>query len=376
MSNTHTPADFTDPAQVQIAINNLNNTIAQLQRDSNQNYLTIRTLENDNTAAKEELNTLRSALNNPTSTGKSIREPKVDMPTKFKGDHKKLRDFLSAVETVFDLQPTRFQDQKIKCGFLGTLLDGDALTWFRSIQENPLKKATLFADYSLLKKEITSIFGDAMVKKNAQRELATMSQKGSASSYVANFRRVAADTGYDIDSLIHQFTIGLKPDVQNAIVINDRDYTELDELYAYAIKVDQRLFEQKRSSSNNRNWPRGPPPSNQPSYRPSNLQRQPSFTVRRPSFNQVRRPSYQAHGPTPMEIGSMQFKKLTEDEKQRRIKSNLCLYCGEGGHIAYQCPKKTVRPGQSARGVTTEKSEKSTPSQQQIKENARVHFQS
>jgi hypothetical protein len=187
-----------------------------------------------------------------------------------------------------------------------------------------------------MKQEITSIFGDAMVKKNAQRELAAMLQKGSASAYVANFRRVAADTGYDTDSLIHQFTIGLKPDVQNAIVINDKDYTDIDQLYAYAIKVDQRLFEQKKSSNNSRNWPRSPPPLNQPSYRP--IQKRVSFNARRPSFNQVRRPLYT--GPQPMEIGSIQYKKLTEEERQRRMKANLCLYCGEGGHIAFKCPKK------------------------------------
>ena len=31
--------------------------------------------------------------------------------------------------------------------------------------------------------------------------------------------------------------------------------------------------------------------------------------------------------------------KLTTDERERRLKEGLCLYCGEKGHVAHDCPK-------------------------------------
>jgi len=37
---------------------------------------------------------------------------------------------------------------------------------------------------------------------------------------------------------------------------------------------------------------------------------------------------------------STKFKPLTPEERKRRYDNNLCLYCGEGGHRATECPKK------------------------------------
>ena len=36
--------------------------------------------------------------------------------------------------------------------------------------------------------------------------------------------------------------------------------------------------------------------------------------------------------------------KLTAEEKQRRIESGACFYCGEVGHLATACTKKTSQP--------------------------------
>ncbi|KAI9135800.1 hypothetical protein BKA69DRAFT_1108374 [Paraphysoderma sedebokerense] len=36
-------------------------------------------------------------------------------------------------------------------------------------------------------------------------------------------------------------------------------------------------------------------------------------------------------------------KRLSTAEKERRRKGNLCLYCGEPGHKADKCPKKSKK---------------------------------
>lgn len=41
----------------------------------------------------------------------------------------------------------------------------------------------------------------------------------------------------------------------------------------------------------------------------------------------------------PMQIGSIR-RTLTEKEKERRRRFNLCLFCGKEGHYARMCPEK------------------------------------
>jgi hypothetical protein len=44
-----------------------------------------------------------------------------------------------------------------------------------------------------------------------------------------------------------------------------------------------------------------------------------------------------------MQIDIAKFKPLTEAKKLHRWTNNLCLYCGNLGHIAHQCPQKLVK---------------------------------
>jgi hypothetical protein len=44
-----------------------------------------------------------------------------------------------------------------------------------------------------------------------------------------------------------------------------------------------------------------------------------------------------------MQINATKFKPLTEAKKLRRRANNMCLYCGNLGHIAHQCPQKLAK---------------------------------
>ncbi|KAL1256383.1 hypothetical protein QQF64_009474 [Cirrhinus molitorella] len=45
--------------------------------------------------------------------------------------------------------------------------------------------------------------------------------------------------------------------------------------------------------------------------------------------------------PEPMQVG---YTKLTVEERERRLKGNLCLYCGQPGHIRANCPTRPPQP--------------------------------
>ena len=41
--------------------------------------------------------------------------------------------------------------------------------------------------------------------------------------------------------------------------------------------------------------------------------------------------------------------KLTGDERDRRMKEGLCLYCSEKGHVAHDCPKSAAAKARAAK---------------------------
>lgn len=47
---------------------------------------------------------------------------------------------------------------------------------------------------------------------------------------------------------------------------------------------------------------------------------------------------------------SRQRGPLSQAEKDRRRREGLCLYCGNSGHVANDCPNKGKKTGNSGKG--------------------------
>jgi len=105
----------------------------------------------------------------------------------------------------------------------------------------------------------------------------------------------------------------LRDDVKD-LLLNLSDPISLSEAVTQAVRCDNRLFErrqERRSTS-------GP-------YRAD-----------------LATPSRQSNSsmPEPMQIDSSRIQRLTQEEKDRRRKEDLCMYCGGPGHQARNCQKK------------------------------------
>lgn len=247
---------------------------------------------------------------------KQTLEPKISLPAKYDGNKSEFRSFVSQVRLIFQLQPNRYSSDFVKTGFIGTLLVGPAAAWFSSLFETD---SHCLYDLNLFFEEFSTNFGDfdrVTVAANKIHALRQGSQ--SASTYASQFRQLSCDLKWGEDALIDIFRRGLRDDVKDLLLTLPFPNT-LNEAISFAVRCDNRLTE-RRTEKSTRN---GPMRNNYP-------------------VNQQH--------PVPMEVDmtkeqSKFSKKLTVEEKERRRRLNLCMYCGEGGHYLDKCPKKSDNLG-------------------------------
>ncbi|KAH9541618.1 hypothetical protein CY35_14G075000, partial [Sphagnum magellanicum] len=173
-------------------------------------------------------------------------------------------------------------------------------------QENAVLKTSspLLQDFNAFMAEFETVFGDSDKAKT----------------------QLACDVNWGEDALIDQFHCGLRVDVQD-LLLTLADPSSFSEAITQAIRCDNRLFErrqEKKVTSNAQLW----------NSRPTTFPLVPQTTP-------VARPA--SFGPAPMQIDTAKFKSLIEAEKLCRRTNNLCLYYGNPGHIARQCPQKLVK---------------------------------
>lgn len=268
------------------------------------------------------------------------KEPEVALPDKFNGERREFRNFVSSIENYFHLKASNFASDEIKTGFIGTLLRGDALAWFRSIQQ---RDDPCLRDLPLFKEAFTTMFGDPNVQATAQAKLNKLTQSNqSAAAYAAQFRQITCDTGYNDNANINFFRQGLRDDVKDVLAQTLFPPEDFQGLVDLAIRIDNRLFERRTEK-------RLKPSTTYLTPRdPRVFQSQRQFS---PSPHQVQ--AHRLDHRTPMEVDTTKiFQPLTNEERQKRRRDNLCMYCGDPGHHAIACPKKRSRSHHHAAQIT------------------------
>lgn len=263
-----------------------------------------------------------------------VLEPKVPLPEKFSGKRSTLKDFLTSVESVFQLQASRFPNDQIKILFVSTLLVDGPLAWFRTLKASSTNEQ-LFSDYNVFIKALMAAYGDPNAQKNAQRVLQSLTQgKRSVNAYATEFRRFSVDSGFDTIALNALFQRGLNNEIKDRLSFIEDLPTDFDKLIDLCIKLDARVQELRQEKSGVPHYSHHS--ALRPHYRPATTRMQ-NQAVPDPT------------SATPMELDSISkvhassFKlnqPLSSSEKERRVKNKLCLYCGEPGHFRSSCPKR------------------------------------
>ena len=268
-----------------------------------------------------------AALENPAPASRQ-KPMEVATPAAFSGSQPDLKRFKTQLSLVL-ADEGRFQDEQHRLRYCFSLLKGDAYTTMEPLVS---PDGVNLADTAAFLTEITRIFGDSDEQGSASRELEKLKQ-GSRdfSRYYADFARLAAILGIEDRAKRYALERGLSQEVIASLCHQGPPGDETFDAYVDRLKrMDERIRRLKALSSSSSAKPQNPRP----------VPRTPASTA-------------SGTHPGPMDLSANKGQKLPTDERERRIRLGLCLYCGGTGHMANSCPKKSAYGALRAAAATS-----------------------
>ena len=168
--------------------------------------------------------------------------------------------------------------------------------------------------------------------------------------YNVEFNRLAICTSWDDSVLCHHYYSGLAEQIKD-IMGQQGKLATLKAMKALAHSIDshhyERLREKSRSEKSKPDKDKSDKdksnkkPGNQNSGNNSGNPNKPKNKNNQNSSNNSGKPASSGNSAT-LSDKLRKDGKLTPQERQRRFKNNLCMFCGRTGHTAKDCPKSSL----------------------------------
>lgn len=282
--------------------------------------------------------------------GVANRKPKIKVrePETYNGKKRGLRadQFIEDCKLYFLVKSDEFKDERMKIIFAISYLTDMVKTWASPIVCDILgkQKKREAKRWDVFEEEFVKAFGDPDKEAAAAiRELEALiakGQKGPATQYASDFRRITMEIDWDESTFIHYYRRGLKEEVKDALVYHPIP-TDLDTLVNLSIRLDKRIWERKQERSNDH--PHRPPPRPQPRQPtnpffnyipPPQAPPQPTPQTIRANLNQQAPNAFGHTQPVPIHIDASKRGRVSAEEKAKRRAEGRCYYCGLTGHRA------------------------------------------
>nr|NP_001278110.1 retrotransposon-derived protein PEG10 isoform 2 [Jaculus jaculus] len=234
-----------------------------------------------------------------------------DLPEKFDGNPDMLAPFMSQCQVFMEKSTRDFSLDRVRVCFVTSMMTGRAARWASAKLE---RSNYLMHNYPAFMMEMKHVFEDPQRREAAKRKIRRLRQgQGSVVDYANAFQMIAQDLDWNEPALIDQFHEGLSEQIQEELSRGEAPKT-LSQMINQCIHIERRLARAAAARK-----PRSPPRA-----------------MVAPQMS-----GHQQVDPTEP-VGGARM-RLTQEEKERRRKLNLCLYCGNGGHYADNCPAKASK---------------------------------
>lgn len=291
----------------------------------------ISTLENrlsqlESTLSASPIGSQPSSLSAPTD------KIKVALPDKFDGNCLNYETFKAALDNFFALKASVYTHDELKVRTIGTLLTKQALQWYSTLVK---AESALLKDFAGFMAEFKRLFSDPNAKMKSQLLLKKLKQgNSSVLSYFTRFRALAINTGFDNEAQMDSFRTGLSDEIKDVFATSLEEIANLETLVSMAIKIDTRLYDRK-------------------------MEREVKHRVPHVAVATKSIPDVSVVPPTAAvsTVSPNSFKtklvngKISKEERLRRIKLDLCIYCGNSGHALKECPKRKAPKSSSLSAV-------------------------
>lgn len=244
-----------------------------------------------------KLDIAESTSNSNSSLPKNLRLPNFESYSGHK--YEDLEAWIFQIEEYFSL--LKIQDEELRIQIAGTALRKDARIWYRSARISEGDKIRSWEEFKI---QIKNQFCPINPIKLARDKISELRQTTSVRDYTCQFRQLCTIiSSMSEDEKLDRYIRGLKLRTRKEVEI--REPSTFLEAVRIAEKMDICLDRV---------------------YQPSSR-----------LFQQTR--FYHQNGTTPMEINTLQKKgPISKEEKERRMKNNLCMYCGSSNHMRDKCP--------------------------------------
>jgi len=247
----------------------------------------------------------------PPLTG-FLPEPRLPAPERYDGNPERCRGFVTQCTLVFGLQPNSFPTENSKVAYIITLLTGKALDWATALWE---QKSPLTESCDRFVEEMKKVFHHPTSGGEVDHRLLQISQgTRSVAEFAIEFRTLASESGWDQRALKATFHRALSSELKDELAFRD-PAPDLESLIDSSIRVDNRIRERRRER---RGEVRLPEP--------------------RVSSNAIESPPLPMNFEEPMQLGRA---RLSQAERERRMRDKCCLYCGKPDHFRSHCPELT-----------------------------------
>ena len=218
--------------------------------------------------------------------------------------------------------------------FAASLLRDNAALWWRChVEQADNNHEELITTWKDFKKALIDQFKPVNAVKTARDKLANLKQAKSVQEYVNKFRSLILEIpGITEDEKIDRFIRGLKEKIRMEVEL--REPTTLNETIRISDRYDTITFKYHKQQPE--------------SIRKS--QETPVYLV-----------------PASIELDNYKFTKLTDQERDRLLKTGACFFCRKPGHMAYSCPMKKAKKSMQKTSTKEFKKPKNSTNSKKVK---------